>query len=65
MGIIRTEDILAYRVEIFNSNSEIVCLECVTDEESDEATEEDFILRDEIENSEDLLFCDRCKKRIG
>ncbi|MGA2977312.1 MAG: hypothetical protein ABSF77_18550 [Spirochaetia bacterium] len=64
MGIIRTEDILAYRVGNYNSNSEIVCLECVSDDESNEATEETFILRDEIERSEELYFCDRCKKRI-
>ncbi len=43
---------------------EIVCRECWTQEEIDRAREEDFITQDEVEDVEEMYFCDRCKKRL-
>ncbi len=57
MGIV--SDVLGYKI-----NGEIVCRECITDDESSEITQEDVITRDEVENSDDFYFCDRCKKQI-
>jgi len=55
MGIVKSDDIRGYRI-----GGEIVCLEGITKEEKKELTEEDFILVDEVERTDDLYFCDRC-----
>ena len=61
MGAISVEDIRGYCV-----GSEIVCSDCVTDEEVRLAKESEIILADEVEKLEcDFIhFCDRCKSRI-
>jgi hypothetical protein len=61
------DSIVAYA--IYNEavcNNEVVCPECATAEEIEEAEEDPdcLILRDEIEKTDDLTFCDRCKQRI-
>lgn len=55
MGIIKSEDIVAYRVD-----DQIICPDCLQKEypEGIELTEEMIIERTELENSDDLWFCD-------
>ena len=56
---ISSEDIRAYHID-----REIVCSECVSDKEDEDAEQDDIILDSDIENSNDRFYCDRCKKRI-
>lgn len=55
MGIVRPEDMAAYWV-----GRQLVCAECLRDDDDFESV----VTQDEVENSEDLYYCDRCKKRI-
>ncbi len=59
MGIIKNEDVLAVRV-----GEELFCRKCVSNEDWNDATEEDFYTEDEAEKKEMILFCDGCKKKI-
>jgi len=60
MGTVNPEDIRGYFV-----GSELVCLDCVENEEANDALGEDILTQDQIEAGDELFFCDRCKKRIG
>lgn len=53
------KDITAYQV-----GNAIVCPECIDGTEKLEATQEELFLRDDLEEKEDALFCDRCHVRI-
>ncbi len=57
MGYVK--DMAACRI-----GNEIVCDECITDEESQNLTQDEIITQDEIENDDGFFFCDRCKYRI-
>ena len=58
MSIVTKDEIAAYQL-----NHELVCTDCIKKEE--EITSEDTIVRQtQIDDSDDLYFCDRCKKRI-
>jgi hypothetical protein len=60
MGIIKKEEIRGYR-----TGSEIVCLECITDQDQNQIDEESsYIMNSEVDDSDDLYFCDRCKKQL-
>ena len=54
MGIIKSDDIIAYRI-----NGKIICPKCFEKEyrKGAELTEAMIIKRPEFENSDDLLFC--------
>jgi hypothetical protein len=58
---IEAEDVIAYRID-----QDLVCEECATEAEKQETMQslDTLLLRDEYEGSDDLWFCDRCKKRI-
>lgn len=65
MGIVKHEDVVGYRFD-----NKIVCLECITDDEFKGLEEDEFILSDEVESSDDRYFCDRrssdkCTKTLG
>ena len=58
--IIELENIKGYRF-----NNEIVCVNCITVEETDNSTQNEIITTDEIENnSEANYYCDRCKELL-
>lgn len=59
---IREADVFAYMIE-----NEIVCSGCASHEEAHEAVEnvDNLVLRDEIESSDDLSYCDRCHMRLS
>jgi len=59
MGQFKLEDIAGIKVE-----NEIVCLECSTKEEMTNLIQDDIIFGEDVDDSEDFCFCDRCKKRI-
>jgi hypothetical protein len=59
---INRDSIVAYAID-----NEVVCPECATAEEIQEAEEDPncLILQDKIDRQDDLVYCDRCGKRIG
>ena len=60
MGIIDREEIAGYGI-----GEEIVCLECVSDEEKSEATLDQIITHHDIDQDGDrIYFCDRCNKQM-
>ena len=50
------EDILGLH---FNSGV-VVCRECCTEKEWEDMTEDQIV----VENEEEVVFCDRCKKKF-
>ncbi len=59
MGVHKNEDVIGYRI-----GEEVVCRDCVSKEEADNVEEEDLILESEEANNDDLIFCNRCNKKI-
>lgn len=62
MGIIKREDIIAYRI-----NDEVICENCLTEADDQNMTnsEKDYVLESQIDPEEEYIFCDRCKKRLN
>jgi len=61
MGQFNRDDIAAIRC-----SDGVICVECATDEEMIKlASQDDIIDTEEADNTEDYIFCDRCKKRIA
>jgi hypothetical protein len=60
MGRYKLEEIAA----IQDSEGSVICMECATAEEMTELTEDEIIETKEVEETENFIFCDRCKKRI-
>ena len=56
---VKNEDVIGWHV-----GEESVCPECVTDEETDNASANDVITRDDLDKAqgEEMLWCDRCKE---
>lgn len=44
------------------TGKEILCKDCASDEDWDNALQDDIITYDQA--NEDLYFCDQCKKRL-
>lgn len=59
MSIVENEDIKGFRI-----GEEIVCWNCLTDEETHNLSEDWAIKIDELDQIEKTFFCDRCKKRL-
>lgn len=63
MGYIKQEDIVGYEVNMGNGNMQVVCVNCATLEEKNNAKEKEIIIRPD--NAEDdMCFCDRCEEQI-
>jgi len=60
MSVIKVEDIMGYFV-----GQECVCCDCATKEEEVEVTQSEIITIDDVEDDDELYFCDRCEKQIG
>jgi hypothetical protein len=60
MGRIQNEDIVAYEI-----GSEVICAECVGAENLENLTEDQVITENEIDESSEIIFCDRCKKQVA
>lgn len=60
MGVIKTEDIMAYFVR-----GRCVCCDCVNDQEEVGVSQNDIITLDDVERGDELYFCDRCQEQIG
>ncbi len=58
MGIIKVYEIRGYHLD-----KEIVCPECLTKEEKEDAKEKQILTKKDVDG-EDLYFCDRCGKRL-
>ena len=59
MGIIKNEDIVAYRI-----GEELVCTECYKEAEDGEVLGSNILTEGELKRDEVKYFCDRCKKQI-
>jgi hypothetical protein len=59
MGIIKASDIAGCWID-----SELVCGECLTDDELADAKLDKIMKVRDVEGSEDFHFCDRCKEQI-
>lgn len=59
MSILENQDIQGFRI-----GEEIVCWNCLTDEETDNLSEDKAIMIDELDQTEKTFFCNRCKKRL-
>jgi len=57
---VKLEDLVAVQM-----GEDLVCMNCLNDGELREATPDDLVDERELERSDDLVFCDRCKKRIN
>ena len=60
MGLIHAPDV----VGLWVSKGKIACRDCWTKEEFEKAKEDDFITQNEVEDEEEIYFCDRCKKTL-
>lgn len=59
MSKIRFEEILGMK-----RDGEIICSECMSEEECASLREHEIISREEIEMEWEIFFCDRCGARI-
>ena len=59
MAVFHVDDIVAYR---WLSNGRIVCLACAGEDEP--SSSDEIVTRDDLDNGEDVYFCDQCQKRI-
>jgi hypothetical protein len=59
MGSIKNEKIKGYILD-----QDIVCVKCVTQEELKELMEDQIITDDEVQNSDEIFFCNRCENEI-
>jgi len=50
------KDIIGYQL-----NEEIVCSECINDDELRDINQDDIITEDDVDDGV-MFFCDRCKK---
>ena len=57
MDVIKADSIVAYRID-----GEEVCCSCVSDEEEQDVRADEIIT---VTPGNDLVFCDRCEKKIG
>ncbi len=59
MGRILLDEIVG-----FNVKGQIVCPECIKKNELKSFKESDVIVRQSIDDDEEMVFCERCKARI-
>jgi len=61
MGRILIDEIAGFLVD-----GQIVCQECITEDEIANIKEDELIIRQAVEADEEkeLIFCDRCKGRL-
>ena len=61
MGIVKESNV----VGVFLGEGEFACWEtCITKQEKVAVAEDCLVTQADIDRGEDLIFCDRCKKRI-
>jgi hypothetical protein len=60
MGVIKVEEIMGYFV-----GRECVCCDCATKAEEEDASQNEIITLDDVENGDNHYFCDRCTEQIG
>ena len=58
--VIKVEDVMGYFV-----NEQFICYDCASQDEEQEATQDEVVIRDDIESGDNLYFCDRCNKQVG
>lgn len=58
MGIVKVDEILWYSLA-----QQIVCDDCISEDERNELKEDDIV--SENDESDDLVFCDRCKEKLS
>lgn len=46
-------------------DNELVCWDCATDQERESPSQDQLVLQNVVENSDDYYFCDRCDNQLG
>jgi Zn-finger nucleic acid-binding protein len=65
MGIVNMDDVRGIWADRGTGDKVILCQECATDEEWNNALEEDLITSQAIEADPDkMYFCDECHKQL-
>ena len=59
MGLFKREDIAAFWVD-----QKVVCGDCITPEEAGAIKEEHDVIPQDDDPDADLVFCDRCGKKV-
>ena len=58
MGVIKKEDVVGYWVD-----DKLLCIKCAEGKEN--LTQDKIVTTDEVENEENLYFCDHCHEELG
>ncbi len=56
--------ILTAQIAAVTKGWQIICVECATREELEKVKEDQILTWPFIEESEEMFFCDRCKKKL-
>ena len=59
MGIVKSDEFRGAHFDEW-----LVCHDCMTDEDWAALQEDQVVTDSEIEKTDDMYFCDRCKKRL-
>jgi hypothetical protein len=59
MAKIKREDMIGAYI-----GEELICVECLTEEEDQKLEENQIFTEDERDKTDDFFFCDRCKKQL-
>jgi hypothetical protein len=63
MGVIKNEEIRGY--QFYDGRfGEIVCLDCVTQEDLEDLQEDEILTEYDLEQGDFTYFCDRCKELV-
>jgi hypothetical protein len=63
MGIIKNSEIRGYHFST-GRFTEVVCLDCVDEEDLEDLKEDDILTEKELEEDDCKFFCNRCREKI-
>ncbi len=56
--------VLVAQIAAITKGWQVICMACATREELEEIKEDQILTSPFIEESEEMFFCDRCKKKL-
>ena len=63
MTRVKADEVRGYCFELAGGKVEYVCLDCVTKQELKNLKQHEILTEKDVEG-DDMIFCDRCGKRI-
>ena len=60
MAKFKQDEIIGYCID-----NETICFDCITKEERNDLTQDQILTEEEAAKDDDIIFCDRCEKRIN